>query len=47
MPVPKLSPEQMHTPLRKGNYEVLLEMVSNIKAVKGQIKPLAFSFSVK
>ena len=47
MPVPKLSPTQMDTPLSKGNYEIVLEMASSSEAIKGQIKPLTFSFSVK
>ena len=46
MPVPKLMPEQMDTPLPKGKYEVTLEMVPGSEAVKGRIKALTFSFNV-
>lgn len=47
MPIPKLTPAQMDTPLPKGNYEVTLEMVPSSESVKGKIKPLIFSFTVK
>lgn len=42
----KLTPDQMDTPLPKGKYEVILEMVSASEAVKGSIQPLRFSFTV-
>ncbi|GAP69559.1 hypothetical protein BA6E_1219 [Bacteroidales bacterium 6E] len=42
----KLTPDQMDTPLAKGKYEVILEMVSASEAVKGSIQPLTFSFNV-
>lgn len=47
MPIPKLSPEQMDMALPKGDYDITLEMVSSSESVKGEIKPLKFSFSVK
>ena len=46
MPIPKLTPEQMDTPLPKGKYEVTLEMVPGSEAIKGHIQPLTFSFNV-
>jgi len=46
MPIPKLTPEQLDSPLPKGKYEVTLEMVSSSEAVKGRIQPLTFSFTV-
>jgi len=46
MPIPKLAPDQMDSPLPKGKYEVMLEMVSSSEAVKGRIQPLTFSFNV-
>jgi hypothetical protein len=46
MPIPKLAPDQMDSPLPKGKYEVTLEMVSSSEAVKGRIQPLTFSFNV-
>jgi hypothetical protein len=46
MPIPKLTPDQMDSPLSKGKYEVTLEMVSASEAVKGRIQPLTFSFNV-
>jgi hypothetical protein len=46
MPIPKLLPDQLDSPLPKGKYEVTLEMVSGSEAVKGSIKPLTFSFNV-
>lgn len=47
MPIPRLAPDQMDSPLPKGKYEVTLEMVSSSEAVKGRIQPLTFSFNVK
>ncbi|HNQ81993.1 MAG TPA: hypothetical protein PKM34_00020 [Bacteroidales bacterium] len=44
MPTPKLTPDQMDSPLLKGKYEITLEMVSSSEAVKGRIQPLTFSF---
>lgn len=38
---------QMDAPLPKGNYEVVLEMVSTSSDIKGVVKPLTFSFTVK
>lgn len=46
-PISKMKSAQMDTPLPKGNYEVILEMITSSEAVKGKIKPLMFSFSVK
>lgn len=45
MPIPKLAPDQMDSPLPKGKYEVTLEMVPSSEAVKGRIQPLTFSFN--
>ena len=47
MPIPKLSPKRMDMALPKGDYDITLEMVSSSEGVKGEIKPLKFSFSVK
>lgn len=44
MPTPKLLPEQLDTPISKGKYEVILEMVSSSEAVKSRIQPLTFSW---
>lgn len=44
MPIPKLTPDQMDSPLLKGKYEVTLEMISSSEAVKGSIQPLTFTF---
>lgn len=38
---------QMDAPLLKGDYEVVLEMVSSSSDIKGVVKPLNFSFTVK
>ena len=38
---------QMDAPLPKGTYEVVLEMVSSSSDIKGVVKPLTFSFTVK
>lgn len=46
MPIPKLAPDQMDSPLPKGKYDVTLEMVSSSETVKGRIQPLTFSFNV-
>jgi hypothetical protein len=46
MPIPKLTPDQMDSPLPKGKFEVTLEMVSGSEAVKGRVQPLTFSFNV-
>lgn len=47
VPIGKLSPKEMDMALAKGNYEITLEMVPSSQSVKGEIKPLIFSFSVK
>ncbi len=46
MTTSKLTADQMDTPLPKGKYEVILEIVSSSEAVKGSIQPLTFSFNV-
>jgi hypothetical protein len=46
MPIPKLMPREMDTPLPKGRYEVTLEMVSASEALRARIEPLTFSFNV-
>lgn len=46
-PIGKLSPKEMDMALAIGNYDITLEMVPSSQSVKGEIKPLVFSFSVK
>lgn len=43
----KFKAVQMDAPLPKGKYETTLEMISTSSDIKGVVKPLTFSFSVK
>ena len=43
----RIPPDKMDATLPKGKYEITLEMDPSSTAIKGKVKPLTFSFTVK